>query len=164
MSFTQFNRMGHRDLSAQIATELKALGQRLGIDFTVGGGQIGATDLTIKVVARSADPSIAEAQARQELDQYGRYYGLTGADYGTIFTSANGGQFKLTGVSPNRPKYPIDATCVRTGKPFKHTKSVVALIVANRPSAASTTPTPGTNSGAQPAPAGHNPYANTGMF
>lgn len=164
MSFTQFNRAGHRDLSTQIAAELEALGQRLGVSFSVGGGTIGASDLTIKIIAKSADPMVAETQAKKDLDTYGRYYGLVGADYGTTFSGANGGMYKLTGVSPSRPKYPIDAVCVRTGRAFKHTQSVVAKIVARRPSAASTTPTPGTNSGAPSSVGSSNPYADLAQF
>ena len=129
--FTQFNRQGHRTLCEEISRELTALGQRLGVTFSVAGGNIGTTDLTMKVVATSADPQVAERNARRELDVYGGYYGLKGDDYGAVFT-VQGKRFKLTGVSPSRPKFPLDGECLRTGKSFKFTESVKAQIIAQR--------------------------------
>lgn len=136
--FTSFDRAGHRQLSAEISTALVDLGKRLGVTFSVGGGQIGATDLTIKVVATSADTSVVEKGARREIDLYGRGFGLTGDDYGTVFVS-NGKRFKFTGISPSRPKYPIDGECFSTGRAFKFGRDAARKIIDARPKAPSPT-------------------------
>lgn len=130
--FQSFNRSGHAQLSTEIVAELEALGAKHGLTFKASGGAIGATDLTFKIVAATADIFAIEQQARSKIDVYGRGYGLQGSDYGLVFTS-NGKRFKFTGVSPSRPKFPIDGECLSTGKSFKFTRAAVQMIVAARP-------------------------------
>src|SRR5207253_2459791 len=60
-----------------------------------------------------------------------RSYGLEPGDLGAIFTS-NGRRFKLTGIVPSRPKYPLDGECLSTGKTFKFTRGIVSQIAATR--------------------------------
>lgn len=148
--FNQWNRNGHRQLSAEIQAELADLAKRHGLKVSVGGGQIGATNLVIKVTVETGDTSIADAQARRQIDIDGRYFGLTGSDYGTVFVS-NGKRFKFTGVQPSRPKFPLSGECMSTGRSFKFTRSIVNAIVAARPSATSSTPAAGAMPPVRPA-------------
>jgi hypothetical protein len=122
--FQQFNKAGHRMLSAEISTELQALAQRHGLQISVGGGSIGADELTIKVIAKTNDTSVIEARERRELGIYGRFAGLTEAHYNAIiFDQRSGTRYQLKGYSPNRPKYPIDMLNLSTGKMHKATES-----------------------------------------
>lgn len=132
--FQQFNRAGHRMLSAEISTELQALAQRHGLTITAGGGAIGSDELTIKVVAKTNDTSVIEARERRELGIYGRFAGLTEAHYNTIiFDQRSGTRYQLKGYSPNRPKFPIDMLNLSTGKMHKATESYARqfIIAAN---------------------------------
>lgn len=133
--FNDFTRSGHALLSAEIGKELEALGKRLGIKLSVGGGQYGADQLTIKVVATPGDPAVADAAAKQKFATSCHYYGLKAEDFGAIFTS-QGKRYKLTGVSPSRPKYPISGECLSTGKTYKFTEATARLIIAARSTAA----------------------------
>lgn len=133
--FTQFNRQGHRQLSAEITQELQALAQRHGLDVSAGGGQYGDTELIIKVTVRSGDQQKVEDQARRKIDADGRWVGgLKGSDFGTIFVS-NGERFRFTGVNPGRPKFPISGERVRDGRSFKFPQHIAQLIIAQRPAA-----------------------------
>lgn len=134
--FQAFNRTGHKQLSDEIVGELVALGARHGLTFAAAGGSIGATDLTIKIVASTADTQAIEQRARDQIDMAGRSFGLTGADYGVTFVSS-GKRFKFTGLTLSRPKFPINGECLSTGKPFKFTRATVAAIIAARPKALS---------------------------
>lgn len=112
-------------------------------------------DGSFKIVSGQAD-----AVARQNLDIQGRFLGLAGADFGTVFVS-NGRRFKLKGVKPSRPKYPIAAECMATGRDYKLPRSVVAQIVAQR--GAAQTPTTPAPTRRTPAPS-TNEYAGLGGF
>jgi hypothetical protein len=52
-------------------------------------------------------------------------YGLKPTDLGKEFVS-NGKTFKITGLISRRKKYPIQATCIETGRGFKFGASQVA--------------------------------------
>jgi hypothetical protein len=132
--FQQFNKAGHRMLSAEIQQELQALAQRHGLNITAGGGQIGTDELVIKVTAKTNDTSAIEARERRELGIYGRFAGLTEHHYNAIIHDRRTGeQYQLKGYSPNRPKYPIDMLNLRTGRMHKATESYARqfIIAAN---------------------------------
>jgi hypothetical protein len=130
MAFNQFNRAGHRMLSAEISEELKALAARHGLTISVGGGVIGDTELTIKVIVKTNDLAAIAAKGRRELGLYGRWAGLKEEHYDAIFTDRNGERWQLKGYSPNRPKYPIDMVNLRTGKTHKGTESYGKQFIA----------------------------------
>lgn len=129
--FTAFDRSGHRALSQAIKDELADLGKRYGLTFNVGGGQIGAASLVIKVEATSVDTTAVDDKAKRELGMYGRQYGLIADDHGAIFTS-NGKRFKLTGINPGAPKYPITGECLSTGRGYKFGAGTARTIIADR--------------------------------
>lgn len=56
-------------------------------------------------------------------------FGLSPADYGRQFST---GQelFRITGIDPRRPKYPISAERIADGQGFKFTFDQVALLLA----------------------------------
>lgn len=135
--FQGFTNAGHRALSAEIATELAALGARYGLSITAGGGQVGASELTIKVVAKTNDPATAATEAQRAFDQGARWVRshsgdtLQGSDLGCNF-NYNNSRWELVGVKPNRPKYPIQAKCLRTGKEYKLPVGAIIAIIAER--------------------------------
>lgn len=116
--FNNFTRGGHNELSEEVLVELEALGLKHGLRFSVTGGSIGMTDLTIKIKASTDDPHAAIDQAKRELSLMGRQWGLDESHYGKKFKHGSK-MFQLTGVKPSRPKYPVSATCLATGKQYK---------------------------------------------
>jgi hypothetical protein len=159
--FQQFNRQGHRMLSAEISTELQALAQRHGLQISVGGGSIGSDELTIKVIAKTSDTKAIEAREKRELGIYGRFAGLTEAHYNAIITDPRSGtRYQLKGYSPNRPRFPIDMLNLSTGKMHKATESYARQFIAaanaaqvSAPAVAAATPA------AQPTPPSPPPGA-----
>lgn len=134
-------------MNQQFLNELDALLARHNLSRSIKNGA-----LTI------ADGNAAANQLAIE----GRWLGLEARDYGAVFVS-HGKRFKLTGVKTSRPKYPISAECLATGRSFKFPRDTVALIHAQRGTAPAQAPAP-TPPPTLPASAPHNPYANAGIF
>ena len=57
-------------------------------------------------------------------------FGLSPADYGRQFNTARE-RFKITGIDPRRPKYPVSAERIPDGQGFKFTSDQVALLLQN---------------------------------
>jgi hypothetical protein len=58
-------------------------------------------------------------------------YGLAPADFGREF-EAGGERFRITGIEPNRPKYPISAERVPDRRGFKFTAENVAMFLKSK--------------------------------
>lgn len=161
MAFTNFSKSaGHTQLAKEIIDELEDLAQRHGIRFSSEGGQLGADNLMIKLRVRTADQSSLESAAKQRFAMDARYVGLEPDDYGAIFSTFNG-TYKLTGLKPSAPKYPILGVCQRSGKTFKLPRSVIQNIIAARKPQASQQP----QSSSSPASSQHDDrYADVAQF
>ena len=57
-------------------------------------------------------------------------FGLSHADFGRQFNTARE-RFKITGIDPRRPKYPVSAERIPDGQGFKFTSDQVALLLQN---------------------------------
>ena len=127
MAFTQFNRAGHKMLSAEIQQELQDLAQRHDLDISAGGGNFGENEFTVHVKCKTNDAQAVEATARRNFAISCRGYGLEPHHYGTEF-SYGGDRFRLTGIKSSRPKYPISGVCLRTKRTFKLPTATVSHI------------------------------------
>ena len=55
-------------------------------------------------------------------------FGLSAADYGRQFSTGRE-QFRIVGIDPRRPKYPVSAERIPDGQGFKFTADQVALLL-----------------------------------
>ena len=55
-------------------------------------------------------------------------FGLSPADYGRQFSTGRE-HFRITGIDPRRPKYPVSAERIPDGQGFKFTAEQVALLL-----------------------------------
>jgi hypothetical protein len=55
-------------------------------------------------------------------------FGLSPADYGRQFSTGRE-RFKITGIDPRRPKYPVSGERIPDGQGFKFTSDQVALLL-----------------------------------
>ena len=55
-------------------------------------------------------------------------FGLSAADYGRQFSTGRE-SFRIVGIDPRRPKYPISAERIPDGQGFKFTSDQVALVL-----------------------------------
>lgn len=57
-------------------------------------------------------------------------FGLSPGDYGRQFSTGRE-LFRITGLDPRRPKYPVSAERIPDGQGFKFTSDQVALLLQN---------------------------------
>lgn len=124
MKITTFDRAAHRTLSAAINQALKSVGDTYGVDLTCAGGLHGTNKgmVKVEVVVRDNGSGISGVQA--DFNRTCHWFGLKPSDYGRQF-SVDGTIYKITGVNPNAPKYPIMAERLYDGRSFKFTESGV---------------------------------------
>lgn len=107
-------------------SNLPELLEDMGLKLSVGNISYSGKDMTIKlnVALESYDAG------KEQFERSCYRYGLKPEHYGAEFTS-NGKTFRLTGLNPRRPKYPISAVRVGDDKPFKFTKHVLTQVLAS---------------------------------
>lgn len=129
--FTAFNNTGHTQLCREIEADLMALAQRHGLSVSAGGGSLGTGELTIKVKLATSDLTAQIAAAKRDLGTYGRSFGLESDDYGAVVRIGSK-SYKLVGIKPSRPKFPLEIECIITGKVFKGTAGLANQAIAAR--------------------------------
>lgn len=84
-------------------------------------------DANFRVSIPMPDGSALDPE-RLRFEALAEAFGLSPADYGRQF-SIGREQFRITGVDPRRPKYPVSAERILDGQWFKFTAEQVVLLV-----------------------------------
>ena len=125
----KFDKKSLNDFRTGFEKAVEAFAKTSGVAITLGAIRYNETSFNSKIEVVIADTasgmSAKEALGRKQLDLEGVFFGLTAKDYGRTFRNYDGELFRLTGVKSNRPKYPIIAESVRTGKAYKFNDSVI---------------------------------------
>lgn len=136
MTINSFDSKNLDAVRAEIDKALATVGAKFGIALKIGGIRYSEesfhTKLEAFVVTKDASgKSAAEVKMLKELKQYGFMFGVNASHLGKTFTS-NGEVFKFAGIKPNRPKYPVIGTSVRTGRSYKFREGVLTQITKQR--------------------------------
>lgn len=121
-----------RLITAELETAVREVLARHGfVAGTVRGSYGDALKVTIEASPEVLGTNNVNTATPQALayERYRQVYGLPNGALGVTFT-VNGRQYVFTGVTPSRPKYPIDATGVADGKRYKFTVHTVRNITA----------------------------------
>ena len=84
-------------------------------------------DLTFRVSIPLPDGTALDPE-RLRFEALAEAFGLSSTDYGRQF-SADRESFRVVGIDPRRPKYPISAERIPDGQGFKFTADQVALLL-----------------------------------
>lgn len=84
-------------------------------------------DATFRVSIPLPDGTALDPE-RLRFEALAEAFGLSPADYGRSFTTGRE-QFRITGIDPRRPKYPVSAERITDGQGFKFTAEQVALLL-----------------------------------
>jgi hypothetical protein len=123
-TLTQFTPSNIRSVRARVIEALKEVEKELGITITDGSARYSETTLSLKLeMGLGVGPE--NTASAQMFKQLATRYGLQPEDFGRRFMSQTGELYEITGLKPTRPKYPISATEVATGRAFKFTADVV---------------------------------------
>lgn len=114
MAIHCFDRYNARRLGEDLEAALRDVGVRHGVVVRYAGGRFTATEFTLRLVATVTEPAPGVPTAEGHWRAMAPAYGL-GADWlGRTFCSG-GEEFKVTGLAPRRPKYPVSAVRTRDG-------------------------------------------------
>jgi hypothetical protein len=115
---TQITSQTLKTMRPQIEDALKELGERLGIDFSVGRGTHGGItgSFALEMVAR--DTETGKSGEQRVFEQYARLYGLTAEDYGREFTFQRR-RFKLVGFYTNSKINCLKIADAKSGTEYK---------------------------------------------
>lgn len=109
-----------RRLSNIIEAALKTALAPQGYNVEIKGGKFSDDSFDPKVVIVKQGVNLGT----QNFMRFAHLYGLKPQDHGREFVS-NGVRYRLTGLAPNRPRFPILGERVPDGKKFKFPREVV---------------------------------------
>ncbi|HMR36800.1 hypothetical protein [uncultured Paracoccus sp.] len=84
-------------------------------------------DATFRVSIPLPDGTALDPE-RLRFEALAEAFGLSPADYGREFTTGRE-RFRISGIEPRRPKYPVSAERIPDGQGFKFTAEQVALLL-----------------------------------
>lgn len=84
-------------------------------------------DATFRVSIPLPDGTALDPE-RLRFEALAEAFGLSPADYGRQFSTGRE-HFRITGIDPRRPKYPVSAERIPDGQVFKFTAEQVALLL-----------------------------------
>jgi hypothetical protein len=118
MKITKLDKVALKAIREPIEAELKALGERLGLELRIGSGSYSphGDEASFKLEIKVDDPALKEAAARAQWDANCHYVGVDYAkpdetglrpeDFGTEFQH-RGNKCRTVGLALNRSKYPV---------------------------------------------------------
>ena len=116
----EFSRPFFKQFRDEVNDALKPLIEKYGIDITIGTISFNSDTFSIPLKGKALDASGTAVADTNNFQRYCTLFGLEPGDLGRKFMS-RGETYEIIGVSPNRPKYPIDV--MRSdGKRFKYTR------------------------------------------
>lgn len=124
----QFDKPALRKFREDFDKAIAAFAKKNGVAMRLGGASYNESEVTYKLevcIASDGDMSAKEALGRKSLDLEGAMFGLTEKDYGRTFTNWDGDKYRLVGIKSSRPKYPVSAENIRTGKGYKFGSDVL---------------------------------------
>lgn len=126
---TNFGRTEHRLLSARMAALLAPLEAEFGVKIKAAGGSFAHTNGIVKIAVEVQDTGNGLSAAESEFRQYAALFGLKPEWFGATFY-VDGTQYRLSGVNPGAPKYPLKAQRVHDSRDFKMTTGMVKTAIS----------------------------------
>lgn len=143
MTITNFNRLTLDELRRKLDAAAKLVGDNLGIKIAVGGIKFTPTNCTIKLEAAVIDTTGAVAVVRtREVEDFAAFCGMFSLrtdDLGKDFVF-RGCLYRITGLKPSAPKFPVIAERVHDKKGFKFPAHAVLVGLGRPPSPAGRLP------------------------
>ena len=125
MKIETMDRASVKLLASAVEKALQQVADEFGVTYTYKGGTF---DPSTGTFAPKSEFSLPDS-GRRAFERDAILFGLRPEHFGATFVS-NGREFRVTGLNARAPKYPIKATCVLDGKPYKFPASVVDRIGA----------------------------------
>jgi len=112
-------------LRVALENALKTVEENFNVKVNIGNGSYNDSNCSFKTEFAdvSANGEVKSKEA-EDFKLYATQFGLEPDDFGKTFTS-NGSEFKITGLSTRKRKYPVLGTRVEDGRKFKFAVDMV---------------------------------------
>lgn len=117
MSRQQFNKDNLRILRDAMQAALDQVSELCEVSFEVGSCQYSPQNCTFRVKIANVVDGEVKKQEVEDWNSYAKSYGFKKEDLGREFTS-RGHKCRITGLLPNRRKYPVQYLDLVTQKKF----------------------------------------------
>ena len=114
----EITRQGCREIRQAAEDALKVVEDDLGVSVEIGNGRFNDESVTFKITFHVERPEGTKTTAEMQFEALAPQFGLKVSDLHRKFRSGHK-VYEITGLKATRHKYPINATDVLTGKPFK---------------------------------------------
>lgn len=121
-----FSRPMIKQLRDEITEALKPLAEKHGISFDMGSISFSSDSFSVSLKGKTLDESGVPVVDTTTFTRYCSLFGLKPEDLGRKFVS-RGHTFEITGLNPNRPRYPISARR-SDGKLFKFARAGIQFL------------------------------------
>lgn len=123
---TEFTPASCRVMSEAIQKALAPLEAKFGVTITMRGGRFDNTTFNPKIEIKAPGSAQADAEdAKANFVVYAKQFGLKPTDFGKVFFGSSGKKMKIVGLTPSRPKFPVNLMEVDTNKKVKATMGYV---------------------------------------
>lgn len=131
MTITTINPSICRLLRSKLETALSEFADETGVNVKVGSASYTAdyVDFKVNVAIKGVD------REKKDFEHYAPFFGLKHSHYQTVFTTGRGDRFKLIGLKPRAPKFPVLGRRVSDGEVFKFRRNVLDQILRDAPHA-----------------------------
>ena len=126
----RFDKPVLRSLRPELEQALADVCAKHGFTARIGSGSFSDFECKFQLILELDGAGEAKAKSDSStFELYAKSYGLEPTDLGKTFM-VNGSLYTITGVSPSRPKFPIDGTR-SDGKKFKFPALTVKMALAS---------------------------------
>jgi len=123
-----FDRQGLRAIQGDFERAMAATAKTYGVSLKVKAARFTNANAELKFEIAAIGPNgESHTPERMEFGMLANRYNLGASDLDGLFT-VNGTAYRITGIKPNRPKFPICGTRVSDGKTFKFSRLMIGSI------------------------------------
>lgn len=133
----RFDKPVLRSLRPELEQALADVCAKHGFTARIGSGSFSDFECKFQLILELDGAGEAKASgAEADFKRYAHLYGLQPDDFGKTFELDNGSRYTITGISPNRPKFPVNGAR-SDGKLFKFGEATVKRALARSKNTAS---------------------------
>lgn len=123
MKIAQFDKTACKALRSSLNSDLAKIAKKHGISLKVGNIHFTRNEATIKLTANAIKGGQVLTKEAADWNRHAKNHGIT-KSVGDTFVS-NGAEYKITGWSTRRHRFPISSIRVSDGRSFKHCISAI---------------------------------------
>lgn len=132
MKIDKLDRVVCKNIRQELLPFLEKAGKKIGVKITTGNGSFTEDAFTLKVVFNVIRDGKVVLPEESNFRKYASMFGMKPEDLGQEFIS-HGHTFKIVGLKPDRPKYPVIGERLSDGRKYKfEADRIVQMLKGNK--------------------------------